>query len=472
VAILTRLAQERTELTEPERERLLEVTSEWSLIADLSMSDLVLWLPTWNEGGLVAGALVRPTTAPTSVPEDIVATFAPRGRFPDLDTALMYGRAHGTAYPVHFEGRVIGVVARHSAPVPRVTGALEDIYLQTGDDLLSMLVDGTFPASMALDSAADSPRVGDGLVRVDGAGAVTYASPNAVSALRRLGLATDIVGTDLRGLMGRLAHRPGPMDDSLSRITSGRVAGRADLENGTAIVLVLGIPLHRGSEEVGGLILLRDVTEIRRRERALISKDATIREIHHRVKNNLQTVAALLRLQARRASSDETREALGEAQLRVASIAVVHEALSRDTSDTVPFDDILDRIIGLIRDLAPAYARGEASPVITRSGACGMLRSDVATPLAMCVSELLQNAVEHAHASQICIEVTQDHGSIVVAMIDDGIGLPEGLDMSSVGLGLQIVESLTTGELRGTFTIGTKEPSGTRAQVAVPLSVS
>ena len=460
---------DRTDLTEVERDRLLAVTAEWSLVADLALSDLVLWLPTWNDGGLVAGALVRPTTAPTTVPEDIVATFAPRGRFPDLDSAMAFGRAHGTAYPVNFGGRVIGVVARHSSSLPRVAGTLEEIYLDTADALLAMLVEGTFPAATAIEGTLDSPRVGDGLVRVAGDGVVAYASPNAVSAMRRLGVVTDIVGTDLRSLMTRLSHRPGPMDEALSLITSGRVAGRADIENGAATVLVQGLPLRRAGVDVGGVVLLRDVTEIRRRERALLSKDATIREIHHRVKNNLQTVAALLRLQARRALSDETREALGEAQLRVASIAVVHEALSRDTSDTVAFDEILDRITGLVRDLAPVYAEGRAPARITRTGEAGLLRSDQATSLAMCVSELLHNAVEHAQAGEICIDVRLADGCIVIVVLDDGVGLPEGLDVVNAGLGLQIVESLMTGELHGTFALGPARGGGTHAQVSLPL---
>jgi two-component sensor histidine kinase len=470
VAILTKLASERTDLTEADRNRLLAVTSEWALVADLAMSDLVLWLPTWNEGGLVAGALVRPTTAPTNVPDDIVATFAPRGRFPDLDAALAFGRHYGNAYPIHFQGRVIGVVARHSSAQPRVAGQLEKIYVGTADDLLAMLVEGVFPAESMIEEATDSPRVGDGLIRLDSAGLVSYASPNAVSALRRLGVVTDIVGTDIHALIARLSHRPGQMDEALSLITSRRAAGRTDLENGAATVLVHGIPLRREGVDVGGLLLLRDVTEIRRRERALMSKDATIREIHHRVKNNLQTVAALLRLQGRRAVSDETREALAEAQLRVAAIAVVHDALSQHTSDVVAFDEILDRIIGLVRDLGPAYAGGEPPPRIVRSGGSVALPSGIATPLAMCVAELLHNAVEHAHASEINLMVELSTDRISVTLADNGVGIPQGLDVANAGLGLQIVESLMTGELRGDVQILRADAGGTHARLTLPVS--
>lgn len=472
MAILTKLASERTDLSEADRNRLLAVTSEWALLADLAMSDLVLWLPTWNEGGLVAVALVRPTTAPTNVPEDIVATFAPRGRYPDLDAALAFGRRYGTGYPIHFEGRVIGVVARHSSAQPRVAGQLEEIYLRTADDLLAMLVDGEFPSESMIEEATDSPRVGDGVIRVDSAGIVGYASPNGVSALRRLGVVTDIVGTDLHALITRLSHRPGQMDEALSLITSRRAAGRTDLENGAATVLVHGIPLRRDGADVGGLLLLRDVTEIRRRERALISKDATIREIHHRVKNNLQTVAALLRLQGRRAVSDETREALAEAQLRVAAIAVVHDALSQHTSDIVAFDEILDRIIGLVRDLGPVYADGEPPPRIVRTGSSPSLPSGIATPLAMCVAELLHNAVEHARASEITLVVEATADRIMVTLTDDGVGIPPELDLAKAGLGLQIVESLMTGELRGDVELRRGEAGGTHARVTLPFTAA
>ena len=352
-----------------------------------------------------------------------------------------------------------------------MAGQLEQIYTGIADDLLAMLVEGVFPADSMIDEAIDSPRVGDGLLRVDSAGLVSYASPNGVSALRRLGVVTDIVGTDIHALITRLSHRPGQMDEALSLITSRRAAGRTDLENGAATVLVQGIPLCREGVDVGGLLLLRDVTEIRRRERALLSKDATIREIHHRVKNNLQTVAALLRLQGRRAVSEETRGALAEAQLRVAAIAVVHDALSQHTSDVVAFDEILDRIIGLVRDLGPAYSGSDPPPRIVRSGSNASLPSGIATPLAMCVAELLHNAVEHAHASEINLVIDSSPDRITVMLTDDGVGIPHGLDVANAGLGLQIVESLIAGELRGDMRLRRGDDGGTFATLTLPLTV-
>ena len=146
------------------------------------------------------------------------------------------------------------------------------------------------------------------------------------------------------------------------------------------------------ARSAGAAVLIRDVTEVKRRDRALISKDATIREIHHRVKNNLQTVAALLRLQARRTANAEGREALIESVRRVSSIALVHDALSMSVDEQVNLDEVIDRILPIMNDVASVDR-----PIrINRVGDLGVLDSDRATALIMVITELVQNAIEHA----------------------------------------------------------------------------
>jgi two-component sensor histidine kinase len=186
------------------------------------------------------------------------------------------------------------------------------------------------------------------------------------------------------------------------------------------------------------------------------------------VKNNLQTVAALLRLQGRRAQSEEARLALGEAELRVAAIAVVHETLSRQIDETVEFDEVTDRIIQLVRDLAPALG-SSPSPSIQRIGSAGLLGADIAMPLAMCVSELLQNAVEHAQASLIEVRVTRVQDALITRVHDNGVGMPAEMAANqdgAGGLGLQIVHSLVA-ELHGSVEIAVD--SGTTVKITVPI---
>jgi two-component sensor histidine kinase len=234
------------------------------------------------------------------------------------------------------------------------------------------------------------------------------------------------------------------------------------------VVQLRSIPLIVGGQRTGALVLVRDVTELRRRERELMTKDATIREIHHRVKNNLQTVAALLRLQARRSSAPEARAALDEAVRRVGSIAVVHETLSHAPEEIVDFDDIADRVAMMAGEVSAAEIR--VLPKIT--GSFGLLPASVATPLAMVLTELLQNALQHGFAQadhdQGFVEVTavRDGDRLTVTVADSGIGLPEGFDLeSATSLGLQIVRTLVVGELGGRLRMVPRPGGGTQAVV-------
>jgi two-component system, sensor histidine kinase PdtaS len=462
---LDRLAAERTDLAPAEVEYLQAVVGSWALVADLAMGDLVLWLPTWNAAGWWAAALIRPTTAPTTVPEDIVGTFTPRGRFPALDRAGASGRTvpladDGQAVPVHFGERVIAVITRQ-APTRRA-GRLEEVYAELAEQLLAMVGEGRFPPRQA-DWAAGSapPRVGDGLLRVDADGRVRFASPNAVSAFRRLGLARPLEGEDLATIVTRLWHRPGPVSESLALAASGRIATDAEVENPSACVTLRSVPLTPGGRSDGAIVLVRDITDLRRRERALMSKDASLREVHHRVKNNLQTVGALLRLQSRRAQTGEARESLAEAGRRVAAIAAIHEVLAQEPGDRIDFDAVLDRIIAVERDLSAAYAPGV---LIDRQGSIGIVDTELASPLAMAVSELLHNAVEHSGAGRIDVVPARAAGRMMVDVRDDGRGMPQP---PTEGLGLQIVRSLVEQDLRGELGFDAPGSGGCSVRVSV-----
>jgi two-component sensor histidine kinase len=192
----------------------------------------------------------------------------------------------------------------------------------------------------------------------------------------------------------------------------------------------------------------------------LLSKDATIREIHHRVKNNLQTIASLLRLQARRLQSPEGRAALVESERRIRSIAIVHETLSRDAGDVVRFNEIVRPLARLVEDAS-------SSPDLTIhfvvEGDAGDLPGEVATPLAVVLNELMQNAVDHAFGEGV------SEGRVDV-LRDNGAGLPERFSLdTSRGLGLTIVQALVTGELGGSIEM--RSEGGASVSVKVPVAM-
>jgi two-component sensor histidine kinase len=189
------------------------------------------------------------------------------------------------------------------------------------------------------------------------------------------------------------------------------------------------------------------------------------------VKNNLQTVAALLRLQARRVGVPEARVALEESMRRVSSIALVHETLSVSVDEEVDFDEVVDRLLVMLTDVAGSVGRIK----LGRDGTFGDIPAEVATALVLVITELVQNALEHAFpegaSGAVTVSSRRSRGELVLAVQDDGRGLPEGFGAESTEqLGLQIVRTLVSAELDGTVEYsGHPDGAGTAATVRMPL---
>src|SRR4051812_35823952 len=461
------------------------LVADWQLLADLAFADLTLWVPL-QSGHWWCVAQVRPLTAPTSQPDDLVGVEATGVAAAPFGVAYREGRPvtegepdwsggrprRREVIPVRHDGVVVAVLAKDTnLAVTRSPSTLELTSLDTPPALCLMVWGGTSPPQK-LQDAEMSPRVGDGLVRLDAEGRAAYASPNALSAFRRMGLIGDLVGADLAELTRGIAADRVAGEAVAAGITaavSGRFPDPMDVEGSAGTMLVRALPLQAPGAEQGALVLVRDVTDVRSRDRALLAKDATIREIHHRVKNNLQTVAALLRLQARRMTEPAARAALEESVRRVASIAVVHETLAGSREDVVAVDDVLDRVLPMLGDLTVVGPAARAR----RVGQFGELPAAVATPLVMAVTELLQNAAEHAfpdgEPGTIQLVAERDGVDLVVRVRDDGNGLPADFDLAaSDGLGLQIVRTLITGELGGGLEMG-PTAAGHGTEVVLPL---
>ncbi len=482
---MSEIVAEHTPLTDGDHHWLRLLVSEWQLLADLSFSDLVLWVPDHDPHVFWAAAQIRPTTGPTSLYDDVVGDLIAYSPDHLVTTAFMSGRLSQTsdgklragipvrtrAIPVILADRVIAVVEQHTSQLGiRAPSSLEQAYLETSDVLGRMITAGAFPMPEDAASRAFSPRVGDGFIRLDAGGEIEYASPNALSAYRRLGLIGDLVDEHLPTVTGELMPDGAPVDDSVQSVLSGRAARRTELVAGDAYLMVRVIPLLDGEVRVGAIVLCRDVSDLRSKERELVTKDATIREIHHRVKNNLQTVAALLRMQARRVQAPEAKVALNDAMSRVAAIAIVHETLSQAFDEFVEFDRVVDGVLRMLGDLAATW--GGVSAV--RRGSFGFLSAPVATSLAMVITELCQNAVEHGLADrsgEVVVSPSLSAGLLHVEINDNGRGLPRGFDWrESRSLGLYIVRTLVA-EMAGTFELGAPSdgPGGTKAVVEIPL---
>lgn len=487
MAIFTDPIREHADFGPGDAEWLHLLVGDWQLIADLAFADLALWFPD-PEGGYLALAHVRPSTTHTVFHKDFVGEKLRGDLRPLVERAW---RSHAIeraaeaswnsdmavrvdAVPMVRNGRTLAVVTSHvDVSSSRLPSRLELTYRQSAYDLLRMGTMGLWPDfASPTGSRRGAPRVGDGFIRLDADGVVQYASPNGISAFRRLGGIESLEGRSLAEVTAGLIQERRLVDETLPLVVTGRMPWRTEVESRGVSLSLRAIPLRDQERRFGAVVLCRDVTELRRRELELVSKDATIREIHHRVKNNLQTVAALLRMQSRRMHSEEGKHGLEQAMRRVATIALVHETLSQGLTQNVDFDELIGRHFRLAAEVA-SPSQGVHTE---REGEFGDLPSDLATPLALVINELVTNAVEHgledrAGTVRLIAEryMATDRSSemLRVTIADDGVGLPETPLIE--GLGLQIVRTLVTSELGGSIRWTPRTGGGTAVEIELPL---
>jgi HisJ family histidinol phosphate phosphatase len=423
---------------------------------------------------------VRPSTSQTMFQLDLVGQVVAANELPVVSDCWLRGAVtlgerpapdgvlRVQCVPVRWAGEVVAVLARVWSPdLARRTGGLERTYVQLFQRLALMVSTGHFPFLADETEIEESPRVGDGVIVLDADQRITFASPNAVNALHRMGILSTIIGSSFPSL--------GLPLDGIELALTNRLPVTEEVERRPEVImLVRAIPLVEEGAITGAAVLVRDVTDLRRRDRMLLSKDAAIREVHHRVKNNLQTISSLLRLQSRRLQDRAAREALNEAERRIRAIALVHEILARESGDQVPFGEIVPALVNLARDAGGAGRR----PEMAIHGEPGELSADVATPLAVVIAELLQNAVEHAFGSDCgageargpLVELTFRSGEKVLEaeVRDNGEGFPSGFDLDrTTSLGLAIVRDLVRSQLGGSITI--ENQAGAVVTLTVPL---
>jgi two-component sensor histidine kinase len=313
----------------------------------------------------------------------------------------------------------------------------------------------------------------DGVLIIDKGGQIRYTTVVAEHLYRRLGYPDSIVDTQLSDLETNEYICFKAMDRNICM--------EQQVEEQDQIWIKRVIPLvgiHReglmgrflGLRDVapGAIVAIQDITEETRKEQALKIKSAMIQEIHHRVKNNLQTIAALLRLQARRTDSEDVSVLLQESINRILSVAVVHEFLSKDETSAINIHEVCNRILGEV-------TRGTLDPqkritLKLEGQKLFMLQAQQATSCALIINELLQNSVEHAYADRpegtITVRLGETDDSMLIEIRDDGRGLPEGFDLNRGGLGLQIVRTLVQEDLKGDISI--ENDGGVRTLISFP----
>lgn len=457
-------------LDDAQRAHMDNVAANLQLVADMGYGDAALAVAR-PDGSLEVVADARPNTALAPFAISRVGSVLDPDEEPEAYLALREGRSSlgdrrrmnrgigyiTAAYPIG-EPHAFAVVVRDIAEqVMESPGTMETVFMDIAEELLDALRSEPFLDVRTGQPFSTERTAGDGVIRVSAGGVIRYASPNAMNIMRQAGCEGQIVGLKAPELPG------GGFGIAPVVGTRGGIATEAEV--GERILAYRSISLPSGV-----FVLVEDRTEARRREQELRVKEATIREVHHRVKNNLQTIASLLRIQARRAGNEEASRALAEAMERVGSMAVVHDLLSGSDAEQVDFTEAARTVV----DLVSQGLAGTSSKVsVTVEGDTGQVDARTATSLALTLAELVHNAIEHgfaeSEAGSVTVTMRRVPGELVLTVRDDGVGLPEDFDpSSSANLGLAIVRSVVEDDLRGTLSFSGVR--GTTVTVRVPVT--
>jgi len=460
-------------LSASDRQLLERAASDLKVAADLAHADLLILCPTEKPGQLVVAAHGRPTTAHSLYPRSRSGDLIEAGRDAAVWRCFKRGRPAREregllvgGVPVeervtpmrNREGHLIAVLDMHrSAYYRRPARRRNEVLRHAAAALTTMLFADTIDPS----SMEKLIHAGDGIVIYDANGSIAYADARARAIYRTLGL-RRVVGS-------RLEERELP-GAAVLKTHRFRIHSELEIQVKDAVIIKRVIPLTRAGTDLGQVAVICDVTDLRRRERQRLVTAAVVQEIHHRVKNNLQTIASLLRLQLRRASSELTKRALRESVNRILSIATVHDFLSREGTETVDVKELGSSL------LHAAFNNTAAPSVRVHARVTGphiTIRAAQATPLALAVNELALNAVEHAFrgrdAGEVALDIRGERNNLVLEMRDNGAGLPANFSLdASPNLGLQIVRTLVTQDLKGSFEMGSD--NGTWARISMPMT--
>lgn len=457
MSVLSDLCREHTQLAASDIERLTAIANTLQFSADLMRADLFIDCLTSQADVAIVVAQARPAAVPSLYQRSVVGEFAYRQNEPAALRTLNTGLPTTGMLAKTQENRD---VRQNVTPIKNASGVVIGVVIAESDitdhikteKTLSLLSQTTRQLAEDLISTRRQDHglpyhVRDGIVMFDVDGTCTYANPVAREIYRKLGCIDDIEGLDFISVaLG---------DTRLEDVLEKKQIDSCDVKVGN-LVLNVKYSIMKDSEfETAGVVMLtRDETDAKAKEKELILKSVAIKEIHHRVKNNLQTIASLLRLQARRIENDIAKTALSESISRVLSIAATHEILAQNGVDDVALKTMLHRIKNFV--LGHGVVAGKDIEIHI-NGDDFLTHSDVATSIALVVNEVIQNSLKHAFVDRkqgrIAIALQQGATHATISITDDGVGYDPTLERDPSSLGGIIVRQIVVDKLKGNLTI-------------------
>ncbi|MEF2954103.1 MAG: sensor histidine kinase [Blautia sp.] len=442
--LIYQLCRKYTDLSEEEIQVIEMMAGTLQPLANLEAADIFVDCPCKDKDAVVV-AEAKPEEVPSAYKNSVVGMLAKEENEPavartfrlGVATKYMKARTQENNYtiqsvePIKYNSRVIGVLIREK----RIK---EDG--ETSEEWGSYEAIETPLNHMINENEWLTESIDEGLLLVDYKGRVSFRNLYARELFQNLGYVRDILGQKYKNIcLTEWSDTP----EGADRIKEVRC--------GNYYLRVRQIPLM--NQNIRFAVIIRDITWNREQEKNLILKSVAVKELNHRVKNNLQTIASLLRLQARREEKEETRQVLYESISRILSISATHQLLSQSGEACVSLMEVLENVR---RNAVQPFLRTDLSFNLEITGDNLVVDSEIATSVALAVNELLQNCMKYAFKGRkeghvwIRIEKGKVYSRLTVK--DDGIGFdPEKIRSGS--LGLNIVKTMVQDKLHGKFTI-------------------
>ncbi|URZ04013.1 histidine kinase N-terminal domain-containing protein [Clostridium felsineum] len=469
--MLRKLCELNTDLSEEDITELENIERSISMFATLFGGDIFIDCLTKDSDIAIVVSEARPLENKSLYKNSVVGEFALRKNEPAVLRTLEIGTPTTELKAVTQENIV---VKQNTVPIKnkneKVIGVLimekdvtEHIIQSQNMEILSETTKQLSETLMNIKDVENNTAynlINDGILAIDDEGTCVYANYTAKELYKKIGYKDDIVGMSFDNLVLNKLKLKDILRERKSLILETRV-GKFDLQ------IKYGL-IKKDIKICGIIILIKDLTDIKKKEKELVLKAVAIREIHHRVKNNLQTIASILRLQARRIEDYHAKKAFYESINRILSIATTHEVLAQKGIDDA---DIKVILLKLKDNAIRNSLECNKNIIIKLQGDNIYVNSDKATAIAIVVNELIENSIKHAFYDKeegiIEILINKGHGYASIAVSDNGSGF-KGKKLREDSLGLNIVKSIVTDKLNGNIKIETNE-NGTK--VAFDLKI-
>ena len=447
-----------TNLSEPQVSLLLRI-AEFIPFAESVVQHAVYMFTAYQEGGFLKIYPIKHGIACQSLSATIVPIWTqllsegqPIQGFQEDQNGKL---AFIITYPiVDNGGKVIGGLVFKN---PHIESVADENIIQQ----ILLLTETTYMSMLMPQDILDNPKslyeplsYQDGVIIFDEGGTIMYGNESASRLVNLLGFDRRLVGSSIYGSSLKLSF--------VKKVLTERQGAISEEIYQDIVVRQTVIPVFFGRGLSRSFLFLKDMTRESKQQQALLVKNSVIKEIHHRVKNNLQTVAGLLRMEARRSDSNEVKKALQEGISRIESMALVHDIVSHYDEDYISIRSIYDELSRLLKNSMLLPKQQVQCDYI---GDDIIISSHQASYVSLIINELISNSIEHGLGTQdghITLSVQDNNQRILITLGDDGKGLPESFSLdASKRLGLQIIRNLVTHELQGTIQMGNHQSGGT-----------